>query len=127
MKIITKVINNKKYAYFVKREGNKVLHKYLGSVNNPAVAKIIQSQAETASVPAGLSYLFWDTRIENIQIKQHSRYIISRILELGYMKAVKWMQRVYPVSEIVDVLFLSRTLDDKTRNFWNLWFEVVNV
>lgn len=123
MKIITKVIHRNKYAYFVKREGNKVLHKYLGPADAPFVAQMIRSKTETTAIPSTLANLFWDTRIENIHIKKHSRYIISRILEIGDMNAVMWMQRVYPVSEITDVLFISRTLDDKTRNFWRVWFE----
>ena len=126
MSIIIKTIGKGEYAYLVKREGKKVIHKYIGSVTNPKVAKIISDKKETLAVPERFRSLFWDTSLKNIHIRKNARYIIERILEFGDMDAVEWMQRVYTLQTVIDVLTLSRSITEKSRNFWLQWFGVRN-
>lgn len=73
-------------------------------------------------IPDKLRTLFWDTDIKNIHIKQHAKYIIERILEYGDMDAIRWMQGIYPLEIIIEVLKFSRQISDKSRNFWRIWF-----
>lgn len=122
MGIVTKRIKNRSYAYLVTREGKKVAHRYLGPGGDPAVEKMIINQKETHSVPERFRTLFWDTNLKNIHIKRNARYIIERVLELGNLDAVNWLQRVYTVQNILDVLSTIRGISDKSRTFWNLWF-----
>ncbi len=126
MAIITKKIGNKSYAYFSVREGRKVVHKYIGPADNPATQKKIAAYGEINAVPERFRSLFWDTRLENINVKRNAAYIIERVLDPGSLDALEWAQRVYPVQKILDVLTSSRALGEKSRNFWSLWFGLKN-
>jgi len=124
MGIITKKIRNGTYAYLAVREGRKVIHKYLGSVHDPLVARIIRDNKEASSIPEWLQYLFWDTSLNKIHMKRNARYIIERVLEFGDMNALGWLQKIYPAQIILNVLYVSRTITEKSRNFWMLWYGV---
>lgn len=126
MGIVMKVISGRKYAYLVRREGERVISKYIGPASSPEVQKALSEQREVASVPERLRSLFWDTDIRNVHLKRHARYIIERMLEFGSLDAVNWLQRVYTVKNILDVLDSSRALSEKSRLFWRLWFGVEN-
>lgn len=122
MSIITKKIGGREYAYLAVREGKRVVHKYIGAAGDPKVMKIIAEKNEASAIPEHLRSLFWDTRIEKIHLKENAGYIIERVLELGGMDALEWLQRVYPVQNILDVLNLSRNISYKSRIFWKIWF-----
>jgi hypothetical protein len=124
--VITKRIGKGEYAYLVVREGKKVVHKYLGPLDDPKVTKIISEKKETTVVPERFRPLFWDTNLSKIHIKRNARYIIERVLEFGNMNAVEWLQKVYPLQTIIDVLNLSRVITEKSRNFWLIWFGVTD-
>lgn len=124
MSLVTKNIGRGKYVYLVTREGKKVVHKYLGPVGSPQVQKKLDEKKEVSMVPERFRSLFWDTSLGNIQIRRHARYIIERVLEFGDMDALEWLQRVYPTRMIIDVLSVSRSISDKSRNFWEIWFGV---
>ncbi len=124
MGIITKRVKNRRYAYLVTREGKKVVHRYLGSADDPAVEKMIIDQKETTAVPERFRNLFWDTNLKNIHVKRNARYIIERVLELGNLEALNWLQRVYTVQNILEVLSTRKGISDKSRTFWKLWFGV---
>jgi hypothetical protein len=122
MAIIMKTVKNRSYAYMVNREGRKVVHRYLGPAGDPAVEQMILNKKETASVPGRFRALFWDTDLKKIHIKKNARYIIERVLEFGEMDALGWLQRVYTVQNILDVLNTGRGVSKKSRTFWRLWF-----
>ena len=126
MNVVTKRIGKGKYAYLVVREGKKVVHKYLGPADDPKVIKIISDKKETAVVPERFRPLFWDTSLSKIHIKRNARYIIERVLEFGNMNAIEWLQKVYPLQTIIDVLNLSRIITEKSRHFWLIWFGVTD-
>ena len=126
MSVITKKIGKRKYAYLAVREGKKVVHKYLGAVDNPEITRIIIEKTETSVIPERFRSLFWDTSIDKIHIKRNARYIIEKALEFGGLESLEWLQRVYNVQKIIDVIHSSRNLTDKSRNFWKIWFKVVN-
>jgi hypothetical protein len=126
MNVVVKKVGGGEYAYLVVREGKKVVHKYLGSVDNPRVVRILREKKEASAVPTQFRSLFWDTSLNKIHIRRNARYIIVRVLEFGDMDAVSWLQRVYPVQTIIDVLELSRGISEKSRNFWMVWFGVSN-
>ncbi len=124
MGVITKKVGNNSYAYLVNREGKKVSHRYLGAVHDALVKEMISAYEEVSAVPGRFRSLFWDTNLKNVHIKRNSRYIIERILEMGNLDAITWMQRVYTVRDILDVLATSRSLSKKSIHFWELWFGV---
>ncbi len=126
MNIVRKKIRGHEYVYLSSREGLRVVHKYLGRTDSPAVARIIAEKILTSGVPEDLSSLFWDTNRRQIHLRRHARYVIERVLELGRLDAVSWLQRVYPVQTIIDVLTVSKVITAKSGNFWKLWFGVKN-
>jgi len=126
MSVITKKIGKRKYAYLAVREGKKVVHKYLGAVDNPEITRIIIEKTETSVIPERFRSLFWDTSIDKIHIKRNARYIIEKALEFGGLESLEWLQRVYNVQKIIDVIHSSGNLTDKSRNFWKIWFKVIN-
>jgi len=126
MNIVRKKIRGHEYVYLSSREGLRVVHKYLGRSDSPSVARIIAEKILTSGVPEDLSSLFWDTNRRQIHLRRHARYVIERVLELGRLDAVSWLQRVYPVQTIIDVLTVSKVITAKSRNFWKLWFGVKN-
>lgn len=123
---MTKKISGREYAYFTMRDGSKVLTKYIGPVNSSETLKIINEYKAMASVPEKFITLFWDTDIKNIHLRRNAKYIIERVLELGSLDALYWLQRVYTVRRILYVLDTSRVVSEKSCRFWRLWFGVEN-
>lgn len=117
------IIKNDKYAYLAYRSGKRVVHKYLGLLSDPEVAKKIKEIERERNVPLEFRYLFWDTDPESIDLKKNVRYIIERILEIGGLDALQWVQRLYPTKRIVETLEISRKITPKSRNFWMIWFK----
>ena len=126
MGIITKTIGKRKYSYLAIREGKKVVHKYLGPSDDPKISHMALMEKETSYIPERFHFLFWDTTMENINTRRNAQYIIERILEVGDVDALEWMQRVYPAQRIIHVLHVSRAVSEKSRNFWTLWFGVAD-
>lgn len=123
MSIITKSVSGKQYAYLSVREGGRVVHRYLGPIASPQVQQRMRAQKEAAKVPERFYPLFWDTDASMLEIKKHAHYIIERILEFGDLDAVRWLQMVYTVQTILDGLAFSRVVSERSKNFWQLWFE----
>jgi hypothetical protein len=124
MAIITKKIGKREYAYMVSRNGKKVVHRYLGTSGDPKVEKLLMISEETNSVPGRFSTIFWDTAINNIDLKSHGQYVMEKVLEFGDLDAFNWMRDVYPGWRIKETLLISRSISEKSRNFWSIWFEV---
>ncbi|MBF0557720.1 MAG: hypothetical protein HQL08_02955 [Nitrospirae bacterium] len=122
MAIITKKVGKGRYAYLAVREGDKVVHKYLGPANSPYVIGKLADLKEVKMVPERFRTLFWDTDLANISLKKNARYVIERVLEFGSIDAVNWLQRVYTGRTILDAMAESAIVSDKSRNFWEMWF-----
>ena len=122
MAIITKKIGKREYAYLVSREGKRVVHRYLGTARDPKVERLATIKEVTASIPARFRTLFWDTSLDNVNLKSHGRYVMEKVLEFGDLDAFEWLRDVYPGWQIKETLLLSRTLSEKSRNFWTIWF-----
>lgn len=117
------VIKKDKYAYLAYRSGKKVVYKYLGLISNPDVAEKIKELKRGKNVSENFHYLFWDADPESIDLKKNARYIIERVLELGGLDALQWIQRLYPTSLIVETLETSRKITPRSRNFWTIWLK----
>lgn len=51
--------------------------------------------------------IFWDTKIENIDFKAHSRYVINRVLERGNEEEIQEVIRFYGREAILDNIKLN--------------------
>lgn len=68
--------------------------------------------------------LFWDTEVDNVNLKSNSRYIIERVLTRGFLEDFYILTRLYPVEEIKDALRKSKNLDTKTVHFCSHYFNI---
>ncbi|MBI4064613.1 MAG: hypothetical protein HY401_09995 [Elusimicrobia bacterium] len=121
MALVIRKFGQGEYAYWVRRVGERVIHTYLGSTKDPGVQAQVKLYRNRSKVPSSLHHLFWDTNPEKLNIKKHANYIIERILELGRLNAMYWAQQIYPSSLILDVSCRSRSVSEKSKNFWRLW------
>ena len=127
MGIVVKEVGGRRYAYLVTRLGQRVQHRYLGPAGSVAVAKMVEEQRYASDLPEGIGALFWDTEPGKTHPRRNRRYVIERILELGGLDAVRWMERAYAGREILQVARTSRSLSERSRRFWMLWFGVDDV
>jgi|LQYC01.1.fsa_nt_gi hypothetical protein len=122
MSIVVKKIGSKKYAYSAFRRGNKVVHQYMGSVSDQKVAQKIERLKAEKHIPKNFHALFWDVNPRTIHIRKNAPYIIERVLEMGGLDALQWIQRLYPTKLIIDTCEMSRKISPKSKNFWEIWF-----
>lgn len=76
------------------------------------------------TIPKFLKKYFWDTDFRKLNKKDHSYFIVERILEHGDEKAIKWMRHNFGLAEIRAVLTSSRNLSSRSANFWQLILNV---
>ena len=125
MAIIIKTLKNRKYAYVVSRRAKgKIAHTYLGPLGHKNVTRLMLLEKESGEIPKEHYWLFWDTDPQKIEIHSFSKYIIERVLEFGNWQAFRWLQLVFPVKKIIEVLVTSRALSKKSKEFWEVWFSI---
>ena len=124
MAVITKKVGKSRYAYLVERQGDRVVHRYLGRADGERARKMAALNRSASEVPEGFRSLFWDTDLENIHLGKNARYVIERVLTMGDLRAVSWLERIYTHRKIIEVLLTARSIDSKSRGFWCLWFGV---
>ena len=122
MAILIKKIGGKEYAYRAYRQGGKVVHKYLGPASDTEVMQKVQEFSSEKQIPAQFFPLFWDARPSDIDLKKNSIYIIERVLEIGGLDAIQWLQKIYPTRLIMEICESSRKVSQKSKNFWRIWF-----
>lgn len=66
---------------------------------------------------------FWDVDTEYVDIREHKRYILERILELGDEEAVAWMRKNFSIDDIASTLDTTRNMSRKSINFWRLFLQ----
>ena len=71
-------------------------------------------------IPNFVKKYFWDVDLLKLDKKEHSKFIIERILEYGDKKAVEWMRGEFKLDQIKNVLQKSRNLSCKSANFWQI-------
>jgi len=123
MSILFKNIGGKKYAYQAYRVGNKVVHKYIGPAVSEATAEKIAVIKSTKKVPQKLHRFFWDVDPLKLDTKSNTKYIVERILEMGDLNAIQWLEWIYPAKVIMEVIETTRKVSQKSKNFWRIWYE----
>ena len=122
MSIIVKTVRNKKYAYHSYRLGKRVVHKYIGPLSDENVVSKIKDQEMEKGVPENFYRFFWDVDPKKLNAKEHSRYIIERVLEFGDMDMLRWIERMYPAKMIMGICETSRKVSQKSKNLWRIWY-----
>ena len=75
-------------------------------------------------LPKNLHHLFWDIKKETFNPEEFPEYTISRILEFGDREAVNWMKKIFPESQIKNVIKSDRKLSPKSANFWAIIYKI---
>ena len=76
------------------------------------------------SIPKTFGKYFWDTKFENLSIDKNDTYIIERLLEMGDIKELQWINNTYTRKQILSTLQNSRRISPKTGNFFSLYYNV---
>ena len=126
LSIIIKKIGKREYAYFAERQGDKVVQKYIGPFLDPKVQNKIKKFKEEKKVPALFYHLFWDVNPLKVDLKKNRRYIIERVLELGDINALQWLENIYPTKLILETCETSRKIYKRSKNLWLIWFGISN-
>lgn len=74
--------------------------------------------------PQYLKTYFWDTKLNDINLKTHSPFVIERILEWGDKKSIHWLLDTYGPRDIKSTVIKSRNISPKTANFWRNKFDI---
>ncbi len=70
------------------------------------------------------NHLFWDIDISNLDFVKHKDYIISRVLEYGDILDLEFLFSKYSKDDIIKVLKTSKTISEKSGNFFYLILEL---
>lgn len=122
MSIVVRTLHGKQYAYVSRREGKHTVQTYLGPMTRKDVQAAVDILSQEKGVPVRVCRLFWDIDPASLDPSWHANAVIERVLELGDLHDVRWLQHRYPGTMIEQVLALSKGLSARSRTFWNLWF-----
>ncbi len=75
-------------------------------------------------LPKTFSKYFWDTRLDSISLDKNATYIIERLLELGDIEELEWINKNYSKEQIINTLRNSRRISPKTGNFFSLYYGI---
>lgn len=73
------------------------------------------------SLPSFLNKYFWGDNLDEINLQDHKKYIAKTILSIGDLKAVRWLHSNFDKNFLKSLLD-SKQIDDKSRNFWKLYY-----
>lgn len=75
-------------------------------------------------MPVEFKPYFWDVNFDELDIKKHKQYIISRLYCYGDLKAIKWLKSTYTSEEIKNVAKHSRNLKPIVANYLRQQFNL---
>ncbi|MEI8103731.1 MAG: hypothetical protein WCG84_02375 [Candidatus Moraniibacteriota bacterium] len=68
--------------------------------------------------------LFWDVDRATLDVEQHQKFIIERILSRGDVADFMWAREQYGVAALKDSFLQARTLNPKAVSFWSNYFHI---
>lgn len=77
-----------------------------------------------APLPKTLYRYFWDVNPQEITSHDNSVFVIERLLEMGNVQAVEWMNKQFSRNQIEKTLKASHRISPKAANFWALMYNV---
>ena len=85
--------------------------------------EILDRKIETDTFPFSKN-LFWDSEMGDVNIKQHKKHIIERVLIRGFLKDVYILFKLYTSEELIAAIKSSKLLDKKTADFCSQYFNI---
>ena len=71
-----------------------------------------------------LKPIFWDIDIDKLDVMKFKRYTIERIMQYGIIEHVSWMLKNFENEDIKETIRTSRLIDERTANFWTIYYNV---
>ena len=68
--------------------------------------------------------LFWDVKIDDLDVKKNIDFIIGRILSFGDIKDYHILRKMYNFQKIKKAGIKANYPDKKTINFWSIIFDI---
>lgn len=85
--------------------------------DNNSMKKRIESK-----LPKYLAPYFWDVEFNKLDPNKSKKFIITRLLELGNQRTLKWLINNYNLKIFRQVLQTTRELSPRSANFWVIYF-----
>jgi hypothetical protein len=76
------------------------------------------------TLPKDFGKYFWDTNIDKLSVDGNYSFIIERLLELGDLDELAWVNNNYSKEKIAETLYKSRRISPKTGNFFSLYYKI---
>jgi len=71
-------------------------------------------------IPTNLQRFFWDSDLDNIDLRKNADYVIDRLLKMGNVSSWGWLFKVYSLKQIKKRIAKSKQLTAKDINFYSL-------
>lgn len=75
-------------------------------------------------LPKYISKFFWDIDSQKANPKNHKKYYISRILDIGDTKAVSWLFKLFGKNEVKKHVRTTK-LSPRSANYWYKFFHTL--
>lgn len=72
-------------------------------------------------LPAVMKKYFWDCDFKALNMADHKFFITERLMQLGDGSTIRWIMERIDKRYLKRVIRESRSLDDKTINFWKTY------
>jgi len=71
-----------------------------------------------------MRWLFWDVDPDGLDLGEHARFVILRILEKGRLRDVRWLLEQYGEERVHELLrsTVTTVLSGRTLAFWRAYF-----
>lgn len=75
-------------------------------------------------IPPEFKPIFWDTAMQNLDLKKHKKYIIERVLNFGDLEHFSWLLQNYTPEEIIEEVKSNRQIDKRSAVLVANFFDV---
>jgi DNA-binding transcriptional ArsR family regulator len=76
------------------------------------------STAPAGRPPEPVLRLLWDVDRSRVDIRQHRRFLIARVLDYGDPETVRWLRQTYGDEALLEVVNSGAALLPQTAGFW---------
>ena len=77
-----------------------------------------------SSLPNFLKRYFWEIDTDRLSFREKPEYVIQRLLEVGDVRAVRWVNKKFAKGVITEVVQNRRGFSPKTANFWATFLKI---
>lgn len=75
-------------------------------------------------LPKAFNKYFWDTNTTELSPGKNKTYMIERLLELGDLEELEWVNKNFSKQEVKKTIQDSRRITPKTGNFFSIYYGI---